>query len=111
VPVLDEAGRAACAGRRREDNVRGELRSRQRHLEAGRMQRLPSPRLAGRTTHTVKTHADKVDLGNWVRRHPFSSDQILCTTPRRSSVSQWTVKRATPVPSGQPGYSEISLMT
>jgi hypothetical protein len=44
---VDEAGRAACAGRRGQDDVGGELRGRQRRLEAGRAERLRSPAWPG----------------------------------------------------------------
>ena len=104
--LVDEAGRAACAGRRGEDDVGGELRGRQRRLEAGRAERLRSPRLAGRTTHTVKTHADKVDPGGWVRRHP-SPPLKSCTRLAGGHRVLTGVERRTPVPAGQPDDSGI----
>ena len=63
---VDEAGRAACAGRRGENDVGGELRGRQRRLQAGRAERLRSPAWPGerpisnRRVETGGSHAATV---------------------------------------------------
>jgi hypothetical protein len=92
--LVDEAGRAACAGRRGQDDVGGELRGRQRRLQAGRAERLRSPRLAGRTTHTVKTPIRSIPATGsgairLLRSNPVHDAQAVI-------VSLWTWNAAVP---------------